>query len=327
MTKKLKKQKFRYNPETLSYVKVEVTWRERILRTLLFVAPAIVLGFLFQLIFSGIFQSPYEKKLERENAFMDDQLKLMREEVDLMSAVLADLEKRDNEIYRVVFNAERFPDHMRELGTGGTDEFDKLKGYEISERIIRNAKLIKELEKRIYAQSISFDEVIKLAREKEKLLACIPAIQPISNDDLTRIASGYGWRIDPIFKTQKMHWGLDFTAETGTNVYATGNGIVRDIEEKLWGYGTSIIIDHGFGYATRYAHLSGYTVKKGDKITRGMLIGYVGSTGKSTAPHLHYEVEFNGVKINPIHFFQSDIKSDEYERLLEMSSSPNQTFD
>ena len=327
MEKKLKKQKFRYNPETLSYVKVEVTWRERILKTLLVIAPAVVLGFVFQLIFSSMFQSPYEKTLERENTNLDLQLNKMQEELDLISKVLDDIEKRDNEIYRVIFNAERFPDHMRELGTGGTDEFDALKGYEASEQIIATTKLIRVLEKRIYAQSISFDEVIALAKEKEKMLSCIPAIQPIANDDLTRIASGYGWRIDPIYKTQKMHWGLDFTADVGTNVYATGNGVVKDIEEKLWGYGTSVIIDHGFGYCTRYAHLSGYTVKIGQKITRGMLIGYVGSTGKSTAPHLHYEVEFNGMKINPIHFFHNDIKSDEYERLLEMSDNANQTFD
>lgn len=323
----MKKQKFRYNPETLSYVPVEVTWGQRILRGLLVLAPAIVLGFVFQLLFSAIFPSANETKLERENAFLNEQLDRMNEDMVLMTAVISDLEKRDNEIYRVVFNADRFPDHMRELGTGGTDEHDHLKGFDVSEKLISNSKKIKELQKRIYAQSISFDEVIKLAKEKEKMLACIPAIQPIANEDLTRMSSGFGWRIDPIYKTQKMHWGIDFTAETGTNVYATGNGTVKLVEEKLWGYGTSIIIDHGFGYCTRYAHLSGFTVKAGDKITRGQLIGYVGSTGKSTSPHLHYEVEKNGVKINPIHFFHSDVNSEDYERLLEMSNNANQTFD
>lgn len=323
----MKKQKFRYNPETLSYVPVEVTWSERILKSLLVLAPAVVLGFVFHLLFSFAFPSSTEKKLERENAFLKEQIDAMTEDMNLMSAVITDLEKRDNEIYRVVFNADRFPDHMRELGTGGTDEFDHMKGFDVSEKVIMNAKKIKELQKRIYAQSISFDEVIKLAKEKEKMLSCIPAIQPISNEDLTRMSSGYGWRIDPIYKTQKMHWGIDFTAETGTPVYATGNGTVKEVEEKLWGYGISVIIDHGFGYATRYAHLSGYTVKPGDKITRGQLIGYVGSTGKSTSPHLHYEVEKNGVKINPIHFFHSDVNSEEYERLLEMANNPTQTFD
>lgn len=323
----MKKQKFRYNPETLSYVPVETTWGQRILKALLVIAPAIVLGIVFQFLFAFIFPSATEKKLERENAFLQERLDEMNEDITLSLAVLNDIEKRDNEIYRVVFNADKFPDQMRELGTGGTDEFDDLKGYDVSEKLIANSKKLKELQKRIYAQSISFDEVIKLAKEKEKMLACIPAIQPIANEDLTRMSSGYGWRIDPIYKTQKMHWGIDFTAETGTNVYATGTGVVKEIEEKLWGYGTSVIIDHGFGYCTRYAHLSGYTVKKGDKITRGQLIGYVGSTGKSTSPHLHYEVEKNGVKINPIHFFHSDVNSEEYERLLEMANNPTQTFD
>ncbi|MBI3134687.1 MAG: M23 family metallopeptidase [Bacteroidetes bacterium] len=323
----MKKQKFRYNPETLSYVPVEITWKERILKTLLVIAPAIFFGFVFQFLFAAIFPSAAEQKLDRENAFLNEQLDHINEEMALMSSVLDDIEKRDNEIFRVVFNADRFPDEMRQLGTGGTDEYDHLKGYDISEKVIANSRKLKELQKRIYAQSISFDEVIKLAKEKEKMLACIPAIQPIANEDLTRMSSGYGWRIDPIYKTQKMHWGIDFTAETGTNVYSTGNGVVKLIEEKLWGYGTSVIIDHGFGYTTRYAHLSGYTVKVGDKITRGQLIGYVGSTGKSTSPHLHYEVEKNGVKINPIHFFHSDVNSEDYERLLEMSTNANQTFD
>lgn len=323
----MKKQKFRYNPETLSYVAVEVTWRERILKTLLVLAPAIVFGFLFQFLFAIIFPSAAEKALERENAYLREQHEAMSNEMNLVSAVLEDLEKRDNEIYRVVFNADRFPDEMRELGTGGASEYDHLKGFEVSDQVIANAKKLRELQKRIYAQSISFDEVISLAREKEKMLACVPSVQPISNEDLTRISSGYGWRIDPIYKTQKMHWGIDFTAETGTNVYATGNGVIKEIEEKLWGYGISVIIDHGFGYTTRYAHLSGYTVKVGDKVTRGQLIGYVGSTGKSTSPHLHYEVEKNGVKINPIHFFHSEVDSEEYERLLQMSTNANQTFD
>ena len=323
----MKKQKFTYNPETLSYVAVQVMWRERILRTLLVIAPAMAFGVGFYFLFNAIFPSATEKKLERENANLQEQLDAMNEELVLMSAVLSDIEKRDNEIYRVVFNADPFPQQMRDLGTGGTDEYDHLKGFDASAKIIENTQKLKELQKRIYAQSISFDEVIKLAKEKEKMLASIPAIQPIANKDLTRMSSGYGWRIDPIYKTQKMHWGIDFTAETGTNVYATGNGVVKAIEEKLWGYGTSVIIDHGFGYCTRYAHLSGYTVKVGDKITRGQHIGFVGSTGKSTSPHLHYEVEKNGVKVNPIHFFHSDVNSEDYERLLEMSTNANQTFD
>lgn len=323
----MKKQKFRYNPETLSYDKVELSWKEQVLRSLLVIAPAVVLGFGFYLLFSSLFSSRRELDLSRENEALQEQITEMREEVLLMAAVVEDLEKRDNEIYRVVFNAEPFPEQMRELGTGGSDEFEALKGHDFSDRVIENKKLIRALEKRIYAQSISFDEVIQLAKEKEQMLASIPAIQPVANGDLTRIASGYGWRIDPIYKTSKMHWGLDFTADEGTNVYSTGNGVVLDLEQNLWGYGNCIIIDHGFGYVSRYAHLSAFKVKKGDKIVRGQIIGLVGSTGKSTAPHLHYEIEKNGKKIDPIHFFHSDITAEEYERMLEMANNANQSFD
>ncbi len=323
----MKKQKFRYNSETLSYDKVELSWKEQVLRSLLVIAPAVVLGFGFYLLFSSLFSSRRELDLSRENEVLQEQITEMREEVLLMAAVVEDLEKRDNEIYRVVFNAEPFPEQMRELGTGGAEEYELLQGSQYSDRVIENKNLIRALEKRIYAQSISFDEVIQLAKEKEQMLASIPAIQPVSNGDLTRIASGYGWRIDPIYKTSKMHWGLDFTADEGTNVYSTGNGVVLDLEQNLWGYGNCILIDHGFGYVSRYAHLSAFKVKKGEKIVRGQIIGLVGSTGKSTAPHLHYEIEKNGKKVDPIHFFHSDIAAEEYERMLEMANNANQSFD
>ncbi|WP_070138248.1 M23 family metallopeptidase [Crocinitomix algicola] len=323
----MKRQKFRYNPQTLSYEKVELSTKERILRSLLVIAPAVVLGFCFYLVFSSFFKSAHEVSLERELAMLEQEMAEVSEQLTLMTAVQDDLEKRDNEIYRVVFNAEPFPEHMRELGTGGMDEYAELKGYNHSNRIIEQRQQLKALEKRIYAQSISFDEVIALAKEKEKMLASMPAIQPVSNEDLTRVASGYGLRIDPIYKTKKMHWGLDFTADVGTNVYATGNGTVVEVETKMWGYGKSIVIDHGFGYRSRYAHLSAFDVKKGDKVMRGQIIGKVGSTGKSTGPHLHYEIEKNGTKINPVHFFHSDISADQYERLLEMANNANQSFD
>jgi len=325
----MRKEKFKYNPETLSYEKVEIGWGERLVKVSLVVAPAIVLAVIFQLVLlsSGWFQSAREKELERDNAFLNAQLDVMRNDVSTAIAVLDDISKRDNEIYRSVFNAERFPADLREMGTGGSDEYEQLTGFQSSQKVIENTKKIRELEGKLYAQSISFDEVISLAREKEEMLASIPAIQPVSNEDLTRIASGFGFRIDPIYKTKKMHTGLDFTADTGTPVYATGNGTVVECEVKRWGYGQSVIIDHGFGYRSRYAHLSEFKCKPGDKIVRGQVIGLVGSTGKSTAPHLHYEVEKNGQKINPIHFFHSDISPEEYERLIDMASNANQSFD
>ncbi len=322
-----KKQKFKYNPDTLSYDKVERSWRDGFIRVILVLAPAIVLGFMFSVAASYIFKSPYEQQLERENVFLREQLDANMADYTLALTVLNDIEKRDNEIYRVVFNAEKFPDEIRQLGTGGTNESAHLEGYDISDRVKENAKLLRTLEKKIYAQSLSFDEIIKLAMQKEQMLACIPAVQPVTNEDLTRMASGFGWRVDPIYNTSQMHWGIDFTADVGTNVYATGNGVVEEVQEKRWGYGNCVVINHGFGYRTWYAHLSGFNCKQGDKITRGQVIGFVGSTGKSTAPHLHYEVEKNGQKINPIHFFHSDISAEGYERLLEAAENANQSFD
>ena len=323
----MKKQKFRYNPVTLSYDKVEVSWREKSLRVILVAAPAIVLGFLFYLLFSSLFKSTREKNLEIEYANVSAQITQMNEDYALVERVLKDLQKKDDELYRVAFNAEPFPENLRKMGTGGGNDFAHLEGTQFSDRLIESNKRLKEIEKQIYAQSISFDEVIALAKEKDKMLSCIPAIQPVSNEDLNQISSGFGMRIDPIYKTARMHWGLDFTAEEGTNIYSTGNGVVKDLEQNAWGYGNCVLIDHGFGYVSRYAHLSAFKVKKGDKITRGQLIGLVGSTGKSTAPHLHYEIEKNGVKIDPIHFFHSDITPEEYERLFELAKNANQTFD
>jgi len=322
-----RKEKFKFNAETLSYDKVEVTWGERLLKSLLVIAPAILLGFVFQFAFSAWFKSPNEIALEKENSILKTALDKQTTQLDLDEKVIANLQKNDDEIYRVIFNAEPFE---RNLGTGGTDNsaiYKKMEGYDFSDQLVSNAKRLKILEKLIYMQSLSHDEIIELAKEKEKMLGSIPAIQPVSNKDLKRVASGYGWRIDPIYKTKRMHWGLDFTASTGTNIYSSGNGKVVLIERKKWGYGNSIIIDHGYGYKSRYAHLNAFNVKLGDEVTRGQIIGYVGSTGKSTAPHLHYEIEKNGKKVNPIHYFHSDLTPEEYEKMIEMSTNANQAFD
>lgn len=320
-------EKYRYNPETLDYEKVELTFREKFFRSLLVIAPAIVLGFVFQFAFSFWFKSPREVELELENKFLSSVVDQHEEEINFAEKVIKDLENKDNGIYRVIFNAAPFPAEMRQMGTGGADEFEDLKGHKLSEKLVSHAKRIRILEKRIYAQSISFDEVIKLAKEKEKMLGAIPAIQPITNQDLKRIASGFGIRIDPHYHTQRMHTGLDFTATTGTNVLATGNGVVEKIERKMWGYGNCVVINHGYGYKTRYAHLNDFNVKEGQQVTRGQIIGFVGSTGKSTAPHLHYEVEKNGKKVNPIHFFHSDLTPEDFEKIIEMSNNANQSFD
>ena len=183
------------------------------------------------------------------------------------------------------------------------------------------------MEKRLNAQSMSFRELIDLAKDKEKMLACIPAIQPVRNSDLKRRISGFGYRIDPIYKTRQMHTGMDFTADRGTEVYATGDGVVELVERKRWGYGKSIIINHGFGYKTLYAHLHDFEVRQGQKIKRGELIGQIGSTGRSTGPHLHYEVIVNGKKVNPIGYYHNDLSPEQYEQLLEMSENSHKTMD
>lgn len=320
-------QKYKYNPETLDYEKVESTIGQKLLRSLLVIAPAVLLGFVFQFVFSMWFKSPAETKLAVENKFLQSKIEDQAESLKLMDEVLQDLESKDNSIYRVIFNAKPFPSDIRKMGTGGSVDFEDLEGHELSDRLIENAQKIKEIEKRLYAQSLSFDELKELATEKEKMLGAIPAIQPLTNKDLNRIASGFGLRIDPHYHTQRLHAGLDFTAETGTNVMATGNGVVELVETKLWGYGKSVVINHGYGYKTRYAHLNSFNVKTGQKVVRGQIIGTVGSTGKSTAPHLHYEVEKNGEKVDPIHFFHSDLSPADFEKIIEMSKNVNQAFD
>jgi len=322
-----KKEKFKYNPETLSYEKVEVSWGERVLKSLLIIAPAIILGFIFQFTFSSLFQSPKEIALEEELRIIKPLLEEQNKRLNNCFNVQANIQKNDDELFRTLLNAEPFD---RNMGTGGSDNSDlykKLKSRQYSALMIENDKLLTQLEKQLYSQSLSHDEIIKLAKEKEKMLACIPAIQPVSNKDLSRVASGYGMRTDPVYHTKRMHWGLDFTSKTGTKIYAPGNGKVILVERKMWGYGQSIIIDHGYGYKTRYAHLSKFNVKLGQTVKRGEVIGYVGSTGKSTGPHLHYEVEKNGKKVNPIHYFHSDLTAAEFEKMIEISKNINQSFD
>ena len=241
--------------------------------------------------------------------------------------MLDDIQQRDDNIYRVIFEADPIPKSIRKAGYGGINRYQDLTGYNNAELVIDITKKIDQITKQLYIQSKSFDDIIDLAKNKADMLASIPAIQPVSNKDLSRMASGYGSRIHPIYKTKKFHAGMDFSAKTGTPIYATGDGKIFKVRKSRRGYGNHVIIDHGFGYKTLYAHMSKYIVRRGEKVKRGDVIGYVGSSGTSVAPHLHYEVHYNGKKINPVNFYYNDLTPDQYEKMLEISSQNNQSFD
>lgn len=320
--------RYKYNPSTLNYEKVEVTWVDRFKQ----IGSYLVLGLFFAaiilLVAYTFFDSPKEKMLRRENAFLRQQMELLDNDLERVEKVLADIENRDDNIYRTIFEAEPIPESVRQVGVGGVNRYNYLKGFDVSDFVVDTRYKLDKLEKRLYIQSKSFDEVIDLARNKEEMLASIPAIQPVSNKELKRMASGFGNRIHPLYKVWKMHWGMDFSCPKGTDIYVTGNGTVKEVHSRnRRGYGKYVVIDHGFGYETLYAHMSKINVRRGQKVKRGEVIGQVGNTGTSSAPHLHYEVIKDGKKINPINFFFNDLSPDQYDRMIDMASHANQSFD
>lgn len=273
------------------------------------------------------FDSPKEIALKRENEQLKLQYTVINNDVAQIKDVLSNIIHRDNNIYRVIFEAEPISKDVREAGVGGVNRYIGLEGYEFSELIINTRKTIDNISQKLYIQSKSFDEIVELAKQKEVLLQSIPAIQPIPNEDLTRVASGFGYRIHPIHKIRKMHTGMDFTAPTGTHIYATGDGVVESVTSSKRGYGNHIVIKHRFGYKTRYAHMSKFNAKEGQHVKRGDIIGYVGNTGSSTGPHLHYEIEKDNKKVNPYNYYFNDLTPEEFDRMIELSSSANQSFD
>lgn len=321
------KTRYRYNPETLNYERLEVTWKDHLKKALAIIVSGLFFAGLIIFIAYTYFQSPKERQLIRENQQLADQYRELNNRLDKVSGVLADMEHRDDNIYRVIFEADPIDKNIRLSGIGGVNRYKHLAGYDFSELTIETNKRLDELSKRIVVQSESLDEIVELAKNKEDLLRSIPAIQPVSNKDLTRMASGYGMRIDPHYKVPKMHQGMDFTSPTGTPIYATGDGVVERADNNASGYGKHVRIDHGYGYMTLYAHLSSYEVRAGQKVNRGDVIGLVGNTGKSTAPHLHYEVRLNGDAINPVNFYFNDITAEEYDRMIKMAENANQSFD
>jgi len=317
---------YRFNPDTLSFDKIERNLRSLIKKILGYLSTGIVSGIIFFFIFLQFFETPVTKRLKRENQQLLSQYTLMNKDIEKISKALEDIQMRDDNIYRVIFEANPIPSAVRMAGFGGANRYTKLESMDNSELIASVAKKLDILSKQVYVQSKSYDEVVKMALGKEKMLASIPSIMPVSNKDLKRTASGWGMRMHPIYRIPRFHYGMDFTAPTGTDVFATGNGIVKEVDRNA-GYGNIIVIDHGYGFETLYGHLSRTNVKVGQVIKRGDVIGFVGSTGASTAPHLHYEVMKNGQKVNPQNYYFQDLNPLEYEKMISISSNTGQSFD
>ena len=325
----MSKVKYYYDPDTLSYRKIEPKKSQRYRNIALFFIRSFLFGLLCLvfLLNTNLVNTPRELSLAREVKNYELQFELLDKKLEQIEEVLANIEDRDNNIYRLYFEANPIPEEQRRAGFGGVNRYKSLEGFNNSEMVIATTKRLDIIKKQMAIQSKSLDEITKLAEEKEKLLMAIPAIQPINNQDLTRMASGYGWRSDPFTKARKMHYGMDFTAPKGTPVYASGDGKISRADNNSSGYGKHIRIDHGYGYISLYGHLSNYNVKVGQNVKRGDLIGFVGSTGRSEAPHLHYEVWKDEVRINPINFYYGSLSAEEFENMLKYANQENQSLD
>lgn len=325
----MSKIKYKFNTKSLTYEKVTVSFFKRLWQALSYLFTGLVFATIAIFIAYNYFDlnSPKEKRLERELAEVTLQYDLLNNRIGEVSEVLDDIQERDNNIYRTIFEAEPIPISIRKAGFGGVERYKELQGYDNSELMIATTSRLDRLSKQLYIQSKSFDEVAKLVKNKAQLLASIPAIQPISNEELKHQPSGFGWRTHPIYKTPEFHPGMDFASPEGTEIYATGDGAVLRADNMAQGYGNHVVLDHGYGYQTLYGHMSKLAVRVGQQVKRGQLIGYVGSTGLSTAPHVHYEVHKNGQVVNPINFYYNDLSPEQYQKLIEISSQSSQSFD
>ena len=320
------KKKYKINPETLAMEQVEHGFRYWVRQTGIYILAGIVIGILFLYLFLTFFPSPREKQLLREKASLESQLEVLNIQVDQMQVVMTDLQQRDDNLYRVLFGAEPIPLSVRQGAQRKIDYYEQLAQMTNSELAADLALKVDLLEKEIYVQAKSYDEVAQMAKEQEIRMENIPAIQPVMNKDLKRVASGYGMRIDPVYHVRKFHQGMDFTAPTGTEVFATGNAKV-DFAGWKQGYGNTVILDHGYGYKTLYAHLYKILVRKGQKVRRSDIIALVGNTGKSTGPHLHYEVRLNNKPVDPRNYYFYDLSPEEYDQMIQLSNNFGQMLD
>ena len=320
------KKKFHFNPETLSYEQIEHTIAHFLKQLLIHALSGVSLGAVFFLIFVSTIQSPEEKQLSEEKRNMQAQYKVLDRQFDEVQSVLSDLQQRDDNLYRVVFQADPIPLSVRRGTSANTEYYQQLLDMTNSEIVVSTTQKLNELKKELYIQSKSYDDIVVMAKNKESMLQCLPAIQPVLNKNLTRMASGYGWRIDPVYHTRRFHEGMDFTAPIGTDIYATANGTVQSAGWQQ-GYGNCVQVNHGYGYVTLYGHMSSIKVRIGQPVKRGEVIGLVGSTGKSTGPHLHYEVHYRGQVMNPQNYYYLDLSPAEYDRMVQMSNNAGEMFD
>lgn len=325
----MSKVKYYYDPETLSYRPIEITNKKRISNVVLFILASFVFGLssLLILLNSDWINTPAEISQKRALENYELQFEILSKKLNQIEAVVENIEERDNNIYRVYFEASPIPEEQRRAGFGGVNRYKNLEGYDNSDLIINTTKRLDVLSKQTVVQSRSLDEIERLAENKAELIEAIPSIQPIKNQDLTRMASGYGYRTDPFTKKRRFHYGMDFSARKGTPIYATGNGVVKRADNRSSGYGKHIRIDHGFGYISLYAHLSKYNIRRGQRVKRGDIIGYVGNTGRSVGPHLHYEIFKDKKKINPLNFYYGNLSQKEFDALLTQSRLENQSMD
>ncbi len=323
----MSRTKYHYNTKTLRFEPYRERWVKRVFRIAFNLLAGMLFATLVLLLAYRYLDSPKEKRLRRELELTESQLKVLENQMGEMEGVVADLENRDDQIYRALFAAEPISAEVRKSGISGLNRYDRFKGLLISDLLTEATQKMDQIRKRAYVQTRSYDELWGLIQNKSDMLKSIPAIIPIDLGDLERMTSGFGYRIDPIYQTPKFHAGMDFVAEMGTAVYATGNGVVIGASYEAGGYGNCVRIRHGFGYETVYAHLMSISVRAGMRVSRGQKIGLLGSTGKSTGPHLHYEVVHKGQPVNPVYFYYSDISPEEYAKLIDQSNRPGQAMD
>ena len=321
------KNNFKFNDKTLEYEKVEVSFLKRLKKAGLHLGVSVVLALIIIIVSYPLIARYTEKEKNQEIEKLQETYSKMNQQIQDISNELEVLKMRDDSIYSGIFGVSPVSKSLRIGGTGGTDEFDYLRGYDNSDLMLQSAQLVKSLENQLKIHKKGFDRIDKLAHTRSEKLSHIPAVQPIHNHNLIRVASGFGMRMHPVYNVPKMHYGIDFTAKTGTDIYATGDGKVERVRKSYSGYGKHVIINHGFGYKTLYAHMHDFSVKQGQKVKRGDIIGQVGNTGTSTGPHLHYEVIRNNKKIDPSNFFFNDLNYEQYQEMIKISSQIKTSLD